>query len=235
MVVWSPGHGPAGGRRPGLPAHLPAALVVPAQLQHGRQPGRPAGPRRRPGPARAVVRAVPGQRRGGRAWPGRSPATTEAIAVARQRAMQCHLGRHRVVPGPARTTWPPPRRRWPGRAPPGDATRPPATWPELRRGDVIEVPTGRRAGLAVVLDPGRRPPTGTARPLVVTAGRWAGRLTAADFRGPVPALGRIRLGKFTDHRSPKVRRDVASALASSGISAPTGPARTAANRSRRST
>ena len=36
---------------------------------------------------------------------------------------------------------------------------------ELRRGDVIEVPTGRRAGLAVVLDPGVARPTGPP-------GRW---------------------------------------------------------------
>ncbi len=91
---------------------------------------------------------------------------------------------------------------------------------QLRRGDVIEVPTGRRAGLAVVLDPGVAT-DGSARPLVVTAGNWAGRLTVADFRGPVRALGRVKLGKFTDHRSSKVRRDVASALASSGIR-PTG-------------
>ena len=88
----------------------------------------------------------------------------------------------------------------------------------LRRGDVIEVPTGRRAGLAVVLDPGVAN-DGSARPLVVTEGSWAGRLTSADFRGAVTALGRLRLGKFTDHRSPKVRRDVAAALAASGIRA----------------
>ena len=96
----------------------------------------------------------------------------------------------------------------------------------LKRGDVIAIPTGRRSGLAVVLDPGVAT-DGTARPLVVTAGRWAGRLTTADFPGPVPALGRIRLGKFTDHRSPKVRRDVASALASSGIAVPARGARRA--------
>jgi ATP-dependent RNA helicase HelY len=90
---------------------------------------------------------------------------------------------------------------------------------ELRRGDVIDVPSGRRAGLAVVLDPGIEP-DGSPRPLVVTAGRWAGRLSAADFRGAVPALGRVKLGKFTDHRSPKVRRDIASAIASSGIRPP---------------
>ncbi|WP_205849933.1 DEAD/DEAH box helicase [Nakamurella flava] len=89
----------------------------------------------------------------------------------------------------------------------------------LKRGDIIAVPTGRRAGLAVVLDPGVNT-DGTVRPLVVTAGRWAGRLSDADFRGPVPALGTLRLGKFTDHRSPKVRRDLASALASSGTVVP---------------
>ena len=97
----------------------------------------------------------------------------------------------------------------------------------LKRGDVIAVPTGRRAGLAVVLDPGVAV-DGSARPLVITAGRWAGRLTGADFRGPVPSLGRVRLGKHTDHRSPQVRRDVAAALASTGINPPTRGARGAA-------
>jgi len=91
---------------------------------------------------------------------------------------------------------------------------------ELKRGDVIEVPAGRRAGLAVVLDPDVDPMGESPRPLVVTAGRWAGRLSTADFRGPVPVLGRIKLGKFTDHRSPKVRRDLASSIAASGIRAP---------------
>jgi ATP-dependent RNA helicase HelY len=43
----------------------------------------------------------------------------------------------------------------------------------------------------------------------------------------VPSLGRVKLGKFTDHRSPKVRRDVASALASTGISVPARGARRA--------
>ena len=89
----------------------------------------------------------------------------------------------------------------------------------LRRGDVIHVPTGRRSGLAVVLDPGIDP-DGVARPLVATEGRWAGRLSVADFRGPVPVLGRLKLGKVTEHRVPKVRRDLASALASSGIAPP---------------
>ena len=89
----------------------------------------------------------------------------------------------------------------------------------LRRGDVIAIPDGRRAGLAVVLDPGIGA-DGVPRPLVITQGHWAGRVSAADFRGPVPALGRLRLDKVTEHRQPKVRRDIAAALMSSGISVP---------------
>ncbi|MDQ2846086.1 MAG: DEAD/DEAH box helicase [Actinomycetota bacterium] len=87
---------------------------------------------------------------------------------------------------------------------------------QLKRGDVIEVPDGRRAGLAVVLDPGIDV-DGVGRPLVVTADRWSGRLSQADFRGPVPALGRVRLAKHVNHRSPQIRRDIASSIAATGI------------------
>ena len=57
---------------------------------------------------------------------------------------------------------------------------------KLKPGDVIAVPVGRRAGLAVVLDPGL---AGDAdpRPLVLTEDRWAGRLSTADF--PVARRG----------------------------------------------
>jgi ATP-dependent RNA helicase HelY len=141
----------------------------------------------------------------------------EAIA-AHERTMQCHLGDIREYLGLLNDLAASEKQV----AKEGAARKREATARDLvalKRGDVIAVPAGRRAGLAVVLDPGVAH-DGTARPLVVTAGRWAGRLTNADFRGPVPALGRIRLGKHTDHRSPQVRRDIASALASSGISAP---------------
>jgi len=96
----------------------------------------------------------------------------------------------------------------------------------LKAGDVIAVPAGRRAGLAVVLDPGL---DGTAdpRPLVLTEDRWAGRLSAADFPGPVEALGRMRLPKRVDHRTPRVRRDLASALRTTGFTAPSNPRRRA--------
>jgi len=96
----------------------------------------------------------------------------------------------------------------------------------LRPGDVIAVSTGRRAGLAVVLDPGLDQ-SGEPRPLVLNEDRWAGRLTSADFTGPVTPLGRMRLPKRVDHRVPRVRRDLASSLRNTGIQPPTGPGRRA--------
>jgi ATP-dependent RNA helicase HelY len=94
----------------------------------------------------------------------------------------------------------------------------------LRPGDVIAVPSGRRAGLAVVLDPGIGPDE-DPRPLVLNEDRWAGRLSAADFPEPVRPLGRMRLPRRVDHRAPRVRRDLASSLRSTGIVAPSSPRR----------
>ncbi|WP_067709464.1 DEAD/DEAH box helicase [Nocardia yamanashiensis] len=88
----------------------------------------------------------------------------------------------------------------------------------LRRGDVVAIPSGRRQGLAVVLEPDMTP--GDPRPLVLTEDKWAGRVSAADFPTPAQALGKLRLPKHVDHRTARVRRDLASALRSSGISVP---------------
>jgi ATP-dependent RNA helicase HelY len=86
----------------------------------------------------------------------------------------------------------------------------------LKVGDVIAVPQGRRAGLAVVLDPGLGP-GGQAHPLVVTEDRWAGRLSEADFPAAVEPLGRIRVPKNVNHRSPQTRRDLASSIRALGV------------------
>jgi ATP-dependent RNA helicase HelY len=89
----------------------------------------------------------------------------------------------------------------------------------LRVGDVIRVPAGRRAGLAVVLDPGVVGAPGhelhrghEPRPLVLTEDRWAGRIPAAEFPSPVEALTRVRVPKHFNHRSPQERRDLATTL-----------------------
>ncbi|MBB5105936.1 DEAD/DEAH box helicase [Streptomyces spectabilis] len=93
---------------------------------------------------------------------------------------------------------------------------------KLKPGDVIHVPTGKYAGLALVLDPGL--PAGRAnghrgfdhqdgpRPLVLTAERQVKRLAAMDFPVPVEAVERMRIPKSFNARSPQSRRDLASAL-----------------------
>ncbi|MGH3546615.1 MAG: DEAD/DEAH box helicase, partial [Pseudonocardiaceae bacterium] len=94
-----------------------------------------------------------------------------------------------------------------------------ASLAQLKRGDVIAVPGGRRSGLAVVIDPGDGPAE-DPRPLLLTEDRWAGRLSMADFPTPVQVLGRMRLPKRVEHRVPRVRRDLASALRETGIAVP---------------
>jgi ATP-dependent RNA helicase HelY len=94
-----------------------------------------------------------------------------------------------------------------------------ASLEKLRKGDVIAVPSGRRAGIAVVVDPGLDP-VRDPRPVVVTEDRWSGALSVADFTGPVEPLGKLRLPKHVATRSPKVRRDIASALREKGITPP---------------
>ncbi|MBT2490210.1 DEAD/DEAH box helicase [Streptomyces sp. ISL-96] len=97
-----------------------------------------------------------------------------------------------------------------------------ASLEKLKPGDVIHVPTGKFAGLALVLDPGL--PAGRAnghrgfdqhdgpRPLVLTAERQVKRLASVDFPVPVEALERMRIPKSFNARSPQSRRDLASAL-----------------------
>ena len=83
----------------------------------------------------------------------------------------------------------------------------------LRRwqaGDVIEVPTGKFAGYAVVVDPGWAPDG--PRPYVVTADRQARRLAMIDFPVPVEAVTRMQVPKSFNGRNPQMRRDLASAL-----------------------
>ena len=67
--------------------------------------------------------------------------------------------------------------------------------------------------------------TGDPRPLVLTEDKWAGRISVADFPTPAEALGRMRLPRHVDHRTARSRRDLASALRSTGITAPRGRAR----------
>jgi ATP-dependent RNA helicase HelY len=107
---------------------------------------------------------------------------------------------------------------------------------QLRPGDIIRVPGGRRAGLAVVLQPGVRParegnghsghgrfpgPRGASfgsaeytgpGPLVLTEGRQVKRLAVADFPVPAEVIDKIRVPASFSPRSPQHRRDLASTM-----------------------
>ncbi|MCM2577042.1 DEAD/DEAH box helicase [Streptomyces meridianus] len=97
-----------------------------------------------------------------------------------------------------------------------------ASLEKLKPGDVIHVPSGKYAGLALVLDPGL--PAGRSnshrgfdhhdgpRPLVLTAERQVKRLAQIDFPVPVESLQRMRIPRTFNARSPQSRRDLASAL-----------------------
>ena len=87
-----------------------------------------------------------------------------------------------------------------------------ASLAKLRPGDVIQVPTGKFAGYAVVIDPGWSEEG--PRPYVVTADRQARRLAMIDFPTPVVALTRLRVPKGFNGRNPQMRRDLAAALRS---------------------
>lgn len=90
----------------------------------------------------------------------------------------------------------------------------------LRRGDIINITHGRRGGLAVVLESARD--STDPRPLVLTENRWAGRISSADYSGVSAPVGSMSLPKRVEHRQPRVRRDLASALqsAAAGLTIP---------------
>ncbi len=82
----------------------------------------------------------------------------------------------------------------------------------LRPGDVIEVPGGRFAGMAVVIDPGTRADREGPRPYVLTADRHARRLSLTDFPTPVGSITRVKIPRNFNGRNPQSRRDLASTL-----------------------
>jgi ATP-dependent RNA helicase HelY len=80
---------------------------------------------------------------------------------------------------------------------------------QLRRGDIIQVPGGRRPGVAIVLEPAA---AGQPLPLVLTEGRQVKRLSLTDFPAPVSAIERVRIPASFSARSPSHRRDLAATV-----------------------
>ena len=83
---------------------------------------------------------------------------------------------------------------------------------ELRPGDVIEVPTGKYAGFAIVIDPGTRADRDDPRPYVLTIDKHARRLSMVDFDRPVTGLARMKVPRNFNGRNAQSRRELAIAL-----------------------
>jgi ATP-dependent RNA helicase HelY len=88
----------------------------------------------------------------------------------------------------------------------------------LKPGDVIRIPSGRWAGLAVVLNPGLRT-SDDPRPYVLTAGRHARRLALIDFSAPVTPITQMRVPKSFNPRDAQGRRNLAAAVVEAGQNA----------------
>ena len=82
---------------------------------------------------------------------------------------------------------------------------------DLVPGDVIVVPTGRRAGVAVVIDPGLSLGE-DPRPFVLTIDRQVRRLGTVDFPVPPQVLDRVRIPRSFSPRSANSRRELAALL-----------------------
>ncbi|HZE33146.1 MAG TPA: DEAD/DEAH box helicase [Actinoallomurus sp.] len=82
----------------------------------------------------------------------------------------------------------------------------------LRAGDVIVVPNGRWAGIALVLEAGGAKRVDDPSPLVLTVNRQVKQLALMDFRGPVEPVERVRIPPSFSRKSPQHRRDLASTL-----------------------
>jgi ATP-dependent RNA helicase HelY len=83
---------------------------------------------------------------------------------------------------------------------------------KLKPGDVVRIPFGRRAGLAIVLDPGLQTGTEDPRPVVLTEERQVKRLSVVDFPQPVEPVGRVRIPKSFSGRNSQDRRELAITL-----------------------
>ena len=82
---------------------------------------------------------------------------------------------------------------------------------QLRRGDVIVLPAGRRTLCAVVVEPAAAD-SDEPRPQVVTEDRQVRRISAGDLTTPAEPITRMKVPRTFHPRSASSRRDLAYAL-----------------------
>ena len=91
----------------------------------------------------------------------------------------------------------------------------------LRPGDVIQILGGKRRGRYAVVDVARSPQR-SPRITAVSEARALVRFAPADLHQPPLPVGKIRLPRDFNVRSPRARRDLARRLADARISPPRG-------------
>src|SRR6476646_5076092 len=82
----------------------------------------------------------------------------------------------------------------------------------LKIGDVIKIPSGRRAGYAVVVHPSKSYRGEVPAPTVVTEDKQLLKLTLVDVPTPVEAIAHVKVPPHFNSKSPKARRDLATSL-----------------------
>lgn len=84
---------------------------------------------------------------------------------------------------------------------------------QLRAGDVIVIPGGRRAGPAVVIEQAGQGLNDEPRPMVLTADRQVRRVSTVEITQPIQPIARLRIPKSFQPRNASSRRDLSAALA----------------------
>ncbi|WP_407342989.1 DEAD/DEAH box helicase [Pengzhenrongella phosphoraccumulans] len=82
----------------------------------------------------------------------------------------------------------------------------------LRIGDVLEIPTGRRAGHAVVIDPGTDAGVEGPRPTLLMDDRQVRRVSIAEVPDGVRTIGSLRVPRGFNGRNPAARRALSADL-----------------------
>ena len=222
------------------PAALGGPRLAPAPIRCARASGRPTTwPSTSSSSSAGTARARCSSRRSrssrptgpSSGSPGRCARNEEALAGYRE-AMTCHLGDFEEYAGLRRALVGPRGRAVPRRAPPSAAPRRPPRWRSCGPATSSGCPAGRRAGLAVVLDPGLGDGGADGpRPIVLTAERQvapavAGRLPDAGRAAASGCGSRRRSTRATPQSAarPRRRRCATQAL-DDGPAAARAPAR----------
>ncbi|GAB09387.1 putative helicase [Gordonia araii NBRC 100433] len=93
----------------------------------------------------------------------------------------------------------------------------------LKRGQIIGLYGNRHRGVAVVVETAED--IVDPKPMVLAEDGWCGRVGVRDFLNGPTVLGNMRLARHIDRRTGRGRRDLASALRSTGVTLPKGKQR----------